>query len=269
MQEGFMDYNHLLNNKNAFITIAGQGIGKAIALLFAKQGAKVAIGARRKEKLEKALAELRIICPDAQGYQADYSDPAQTEEVCKNVLRDFGKIDVLVNVVGVNISGAVHEMKDADLEHVLETNFKSYLRCIRAFLPGMLERRSGNIVNISSIHSIETMPGFAVYAGTKGAINAAARAIALDYAQSGIRINTVCPGLIMSDAILEEIASYPEGKQRENFVDMLSKMQPLSAGRVGDIANAALFLASEMSSYITGQIIIADGGASIKAHPGS
>ena len=128
------------------------------------------------------------------------------------------------------------------------------------------KRKYGNIINISSIHGTMTMPGFGIYAGTKGALNATARAMALDYADAGIRVNNISPGLIMSDNMLDEINTYPEGKEREDFMEMLRHMQPLLPGKMEDIANAALFLASDMSSYITGQTIMVDGGASIKAH---
>lgn len=110
------------------------------------------------------------------------------------------------------------------------------------------------------------MPGNFIYAGTKGAINASARATALDYADKGIRVNTICPGVILSDAVMEEIRSYPEGKEREEFMRLLESMQPMKPGSSADVANAALYLASDMSAYVTGQILMVDGGASIKAH---
>ena len=106
-----------------------------------------------------------------------------------------------------------------------------------------------------------------MYAGTKGAVVSAARAMALDYAPYGIRVNTICPGLILSDVVKDEIKEYPEGKERKTFIKQLHSMQPLPPGKMRDISNAALFLASEMSSYVTGQVIMADGGASIVAHP--
>ena len=110
------------------------------------------------------------------------------------------------------------------------------------------------------------MPGFGLYAGTKGAMNAAARAMALDYAPYGIRVNTICPGLILSDNMMDEINTYPEGKERDDFMKLLIAMQPLPPGQMEDVSNAALFLASPMSKYTTGEIIMVDGGASIKAH---
>ena len=149
---------------------------------------------------------------------------------------------------------------------MLETNYKSGLRFSRRFILGMMERRYGIIINISSIHSVATMPGFGVYAGTKGAMNATARAMALDYADYGIRVNTICPGLIMSDNMMDEVYGYQEGPERDAFMEMLNHMQPLAPGKMEDISDAALYLASDMSSYVTGQIIMVDGGASIKAH---
>ena len=108
--------------------------------------------------------------------------------------------------------------------------------------------------------------GVGIYAGTKGAMNATARAAALDYARKGVRVNVICPGLILSDNMMDEISTYPEGPERNAFLELLDNMQPLAPGSVEDISNAALFLASDMSSYITGQAIMVDGGASIKAH---
>lgn len=262
-----LDYNHLLQDKRVFVTTGARGIGKAIALLFARQGARVAVGGRNKAALAQTEQELRAIDPACLGIVCDLSNPADTERACDELLAAWGGVDILVNSVGVNRQGTAHKFDDETLERLLETNYKSGLRCMRRFIPGMLERGYGNIINISSIHSVESMPGFMLYAGTKGAMNAAARVMALDYARKGIRVNTICPGLIMSDAMADEIAGYPAGKERDDFLQMLDHMQPLAPGKMEDIANAALFLASEMSAYVTGQAIMVDGGASIKAHP--
>lgn len=260
-------YERLLEGKRAFVNIGAQGIGRAIALLFARHGAHVLFGARREDKLKRVQEELSHLCPEAKGYLVDYSDAAQTQQVCRQVLHEWGGVDILVNVVGINRQGSLHLATDADMELLLETNLKSGLRCIRAFVPGMMQKLSGCIINISSIHSVESMPGFSLYAATKGAVNASARALALDYAKYGVRVNTICPGLILSDAILEEIAGYPQGQERDAFRAMLENMQPMAPGQPEDIANTALFLASDMSRYMTGQILLVDGGASIKAHP--
>lgn len=261
-----MDYSKMLEGKRVFITSGQRGIGLAIALLFARQGARVALGGRRQQALDEAVAQLRVFSPQSQGYLCNLSHKEETEKTCDDVLRDFGGIDILVNTVGINKQGASHEFDDDVLETLLETNYKSGLRCARKLLPGMIERGKGNIINISSIHSEQTMPNFMLYAGTKGAMNAAGRAMALDYAHSGIRVNNIALGLIMSDVMQDEIEATPKGEPREAFMRLLKGMQPLPPGQMEDAANTALFLASEMAAYITGQTIFVDGGASAKAH---
>lgn len=262
-----MNYAKLLEGKRAFITTGSQGVGKAIALAFASHGAVIALGARNKKKLAISIEEVQALSPASKSYLCDMSVRTEVEETCDKILSDFGGIDILVNVVGVNKSRCdIHEYDEDVLQRLIETNYKSGLRCMKKFVPGMIERRYGNIINISSIHAVQTMPGFGVYGGTKGAMNATARAAALDYADKGIRVNNICLGLIMSDIILEEIEEYPEGPERDAFISLLNQMQPLKPGKVEDVANTALFLASEMSAYITGQTIMLDGGASIKAH---
>ena len=262
-----MDYNRQLAGKRALITTGGRGIGKAIALLFARQGAAVYVGSRNVKALEKTMAEIQAISPASRGYVLDLSDPDATERVCDEMLCDAGGIDVLVSTVGVNVKRPAHEWTDEVMARLWETNYLSGMRFARKVLPGMIERGQGSIVNISSLHSAYTMPGYSMYAATKGAMNAAARVMALDYAPFGIRVNTICPGLIMSDVMTDEVMDHPAGKEREDFLKLLDNMQPLPPGQVEDIANAALFLAGDMSKYITGQTIFVDGGASIKAHP--
>ena len=262
-----MNYEKLLDGKRAFITTGARGIGLGIARLFAKQGACIALGGKNEPKLECAINEIKEISPRSRSYLCDLSDESSVHNVCKEVLGDFGGIDILVNVVGVKNREPIHEYSDENLDFQFNTNYKSALICMRYCLPGMIERNHGNIIQISSIHSEYTMPGYAIYAGTKGALNATTRASALDYAKNGIRINAISPGLIMSDSMIDEVDLYPEGKQRDDFMKLLNGMQPLAPGSVDDVANAALYLASEMSAYVTGQSLLVDGGASIKAHP--
>ena len=262
-----MDYGRQLEGKRALITTGGRGIGKAIALLFARQGAAVYVGSRNERALKAAMAEIGAISPASRGYVLDLSDAEATERVCDEILRDSGGIDILVSTVGVNEKCPAHQWTDEAMARLWETNYLSGMRFARKVLPGMIRRGQGSIVNISSIHSEYTMPGYTMYAATKGAMNAAARAMALDYAPYGIRVNTICPGLIMSDVMKDEVMGVPDGKERDDFLKLLDGMQPLPPGQVEDIANAALFLAGDMSRYITGQTIFVDGGASIKAHP--
>jgi len=262
-----LNYEKLLEGKRAFITTGARGIGFGIAKLFAQHGAHIALGGKNATRLEKALEEIIKSSPESKSYLCDLSDGEALKKTCDEILSDFGGIDILVNVVGVNCRGPIHEYRDDDLDRLLSVNYKSALICMRHFIPGMIEREFGNIIQISSIHSKQTMPTFGLYAGTKGALDAATRAAALDYSQNGIRANTICPGLIMSDSMHDEVKDYSEGEQREAFLKLLRNMQPLAPGKVEDVANAALYLASDMSAYVTGQVLLVDGGASIKAHP--
>lgn len=263
------DYGSMLRGKRAFVTTAGQGIGRDIARVFVSQGADVAIGARNALKLEDALKELRSMRGGGriEGYLVDLAEKEDVESACDRIFSDFGGVDILVCVAGINHHVTAHLCEEDELDRIYDTNFKSFFRCMKKFIPGMMERRNGSIVNISSIHSIETMPGYMMYAASKGAINAASRAAALDYAGYGIRINNVCPGLVLSDSIRDEVLSYPEGKERDDFIDLLLNMQLLPPATVRDISNAVLFFAGDMSSNITGQSLLVDGGASILAHP--
>jgi NAD(P)-dependent dehydrogenase (short-subunit alcohol dehydrogenase family) len=261
------DLNHLLQDKRVCITTGARGIGKAIAILFARQGGVICLGGRNKELLDETIDDLQKISPASRAYTVNLSDGKETERFCKTILEDFGGVDVLVNVVGINRHVVTHEISDEMMAEFYETNYMSAFRCERAFIPGMIKMGGGSIVNISSIHSIMSMPGYYAYAGTKGAINASARAAALDYADKKIRINTVCPGLIMSDVVWDEVNAILPGKQRDNVIKLLEKMQPLQPGSMEDVAYAALFFATELSSYITGQTLLVDGGASVKAHP--
>lgn len=264
-QSTIADYNHMLQGKNVLITTAARGIGKSIALLFARQGADVYFGGRNEEYVRATEKELQAVRPGCRGYVVDLADAGQTEAFADAVLRDSGGIDVLVPTVGVNCHCPGAQYTDEDMFRLLETNYLSGLRCMRKVIPGMQTRGGGSIVNISSIHSLMTQPGNMLYAGTKGAMNSASRAIALDYAKDHIRINTICPGVVVSDVFYDDMDSMtPE--QLSRFHDNVRRCQPLEPGRMQDIANAALFFASDMSAFVTGQVLLVDGGTSIKAH---
>lgn len=163
-----MDYQQLLKDKRVFITTGARGIGKAIALLFAQQGAVVAVGGRNKAALVETERELRSINPKCLGLVCDLSHSEETENVCKKLWELMGRCGHPRNAVGINHHCTAHLYSDELMEQLLETNYKSGLRCMRCFMPGMLERGYGNIINISSIHSEMSMPGYLVYAGTKG-----------------------------------------------------------------------------------------------------
>jgi len=261
-----MRWDKLLEGKIALVTSGALGIGKEIALCFAKQGATVIAVDINKEELDNTCKEIKEISYKSASFKCDMGKKHEVEDMCKAVVSQFNSIDILINSVGVDKLSPVHMIDEEDLENLIDINLKSIVRCMKVFVPKMIEKRSGTIVNISSIHAVVTMPGNGAYAATKGAINALTRAAALDYAPYGIRVNSICPGLIISDVVKTQLAEYKSEKEREEHINFQKKMQPLPPGGVEDIANAALYLASDLSKYITGIALMVDGGASIKAH---
>ena len=259
------DYNTLLAGKTAFVTTAARGIGKSIAMLFARQGATVYFAGRNQAYVKQTEAELQQFRPGCRGYVCDLAHAGQSEETARRALADSGGFDTLVCTVGVNCHCTVEDFQDGDMARLLETNYLSGLRFARQFMPS-LRARHGSVIFISSIHSTVTQPSNMLYAGTKGAMNAAARAMALDFAGDGVRVNTICPGLILSDVMEDLMNELPTQAEREQFLVHCDHCQPLPAGCMEDIANAALFFASDMGAYVTGQALMVDGGTSIKAH---
>jgi len=261
-----MDYNKLLENKVALITSGARGIGKEIALTFAKQGAKVIIADINKSELEKTFELLKEISPDV---EAIYCDMGIREDIInlEKCIRDrFGYIDILVNSVGINERTPVHEISEEVFDRIIDVNLKSGYRLMKAFIPDMIKKGGGVIINISSIHSVMTLPNYGAYAASKGALNAIARATALDYAKYNIRVNTIALGVIMSDTMKDLYSHIKDEEERLKAYKKHDLSQPLPAGNCEDVANTALYLASDMSNYLTGQVIMLDGGASIKAY---
>lgn len=259
------DYGSLLAGKTAFITTAARGIGRSIARLFARQGATVYFAGRNPAYVKQTEAELRQLRPGCRGYVCDLARAGESEETARQALEDSGGFDILVGTVGVNCHCTVEDFQDGDMARLIETNYLSGLRFARRFMPS-LRARHGAVIFISSIHSAITQPTNMLYAGTKGAMNAAARAMALDFAGDGVRVNVICPGLILSDVMEDLMKEMPTPAEKEQFLVHCDRCQPLPAGCMEDIANAALFFASDMSAYITGQTLMVDGGTSIKAH---
>jgi len=261
-----MDYNKLLENKVALITSGAMGIGKEIALTFARQGAKIIIADINKIELEKTLKLLEDITKECKAFYCDMGNKDDIILLERNIRESFGTIDILINSVGINERTPIHEITDEILDRIIDVNLKSGYRLMKAFIPDMINNGGGRIINISSIHSVMTLPNYGAYAASKGAMNAMARATALDYAKYNIRVNTIALGVIMSDtmkALYSHIKDEEELKLAYHKHDL---SQPLPCGSCEDVANTALYLASDMSNYLTGQVIMLDGGASIKAY---
>lgn len=259
--------NHLLQGKYAVVTAGAHGLGRCISELFASHGATVALCGKRKTG-EATAEAIRKTAPGSFFYQCDLSDAAQTAAFCKAVLARFGRVDVLINNVGITINQPVECIDEETLEYVLVVNLKSAFRMQSHLVKAM---PSGSaIVNISSVHSVATFEGKSSYAASKGGLNAMTRAAAVELASKGIRVNAICPGCIITQnkqRMIREASADPSGEALDRLWFRWQDMQPCyGQGRAVDVAATCLFLASPLSGYITGAVIMQDGGASRMAH---
>lgn len=243
----------LLEGKTALITGAARGIGKAIALKFAAEGANIAFtDLKIDENGKQTEDEILALGVKAKGYASDASDFAQTKEVVDQVKADFGTIDILVNNAGITMDGLMMRMTESQWDKVININLKSAFNFINAVLPIMLRQRSGSIINMASVVGVHGNAGQANYAASKAGLIALAKSIAQEVGSRGIRANAIAPGFIETAMT----AALPDDVRAE-----WTKKIPLRrGGQVEDIANVATFLASDLSSYVTGQVIQVDGG---------
>lgn len=244
----------MLKDKTAVITGGSGGIGLAIATLFAEQGAKVAIIGTNPEKGQKAAAGINenLGLSACHFYQADVSQTQQTEECLKQILAAFGKVDILVNNAGITRDQLLMKMTEQDWDEVLAVNLKSCYNTCRVLSRVMLKARFGKIINVSSVVGLTGNAGQANYAASKGAIVAFTKALALELASRNISVNCLAPGFIETN-----MTSNLTSAQRETII---SKIPLGRMGQPEEIASAALFLASNLADYITGQVITVDGG---------
>ncbi len=243
----------LLKGKTALITGAARGIGKAIALKFAAEGANIAftdlVIDENGKNTENEIAALGV---NAKGYASNAADFAQTEEVVKQIHKDFGRIDILVNNAGITKDGLMLRMTEAQWDAVINVNLKSAFNFIHACTPIMMRQKCGSIINMSSVVGVHGNAAQCNYAASKAGLIALAKSIGQEMGSRGIRANAIAPGFIdtaMTQALPEEIRK-----------EWINKIPLRRGGTVEDIANVATFLASDMSSYVTGQVIQVDGG---------
>lgn len=243
----------LLTGKTALITGAARGIGKAIALKFASEGANIAFTDLVIDELGQATElEIAALGVKAKGYASNAADFQQTEEVVKLVKEEFGTIDILVNNAGITKDGLMLRMSEQQWDAVIAVNLKSAFNFIHACVPVMMRQRNGSIINMSSVVGVHGNAGQANYAASKAGLIALAKSIAQEMGPRGIRANAIAPGFIdtaMTQALPEEVRK-----------EWCNKIPLRRGGSVEDIANTALFLASDLSSYVSGQVIQVDGG---------
>lgn len=243
----------LLEGKVALITGASRGIGKGIALKFASEGADIAFtDLFDDENMAATVKEIEALGVRAKGYASNAADFAQTEEVVNKVKEDFGRIDVLVNNAGITKDGLMLKMSEAQWDAVIAVNLKSAFNFIHAIVPIMMRQRSGSIINMASVVGVHGNAGQANYAASKAGLIALAKSIAQEVGSRGIRANAIAPGFIETAMT----AALPDDVRKA----WAQKIPLRRAGQVEDIANVATFLASDMSSYVSGQVIEVDGG---------
>ena len=245
-----------LKNKVALVTGASRGIGRAIALQLAAEGAKIAINfAGNTAKAEEVKAEIESNGGEAQLVQADVASAESVDEMVKKVADTWGRIDILVNNAGITRDGLLMRMKDTDFDDVISTNLKGVYNCTKAVSKLMIKQRNGRIVNMASIVGITGNAGQTNYAAAKAGIIGFSKSAAKEFAARGITVNVVAPGFIETDmtAVLSD-----------NIKETMLKDIPLGrAGKPEDIAQAVKFLVSDDAAYITGQVLRVDGGMSM------
>lgn len=243
----------LLEGKVALVTGAARGIGKALALKFAAEGADVAFTDLVIDENGKATeAEIAAFGVKAKGYASNAANFEETHQVVEQIKNDFGKIDILVNNAGITKDGLMLRMTEAQWDAVLTVNLKSAFNFSHAVIPLMMRQRGGSIINMSSVVGVHGNAGQANYSASKAGMIGLAKSIAQEMGSKGIRANAIAPGFIitaMTDQLSEEVKK-----------EWCNKIPLRRGGTPEDIANVATFLASDMSSYVTGQVIQVDGG---------
>jgi len=243
----------LLDEKVALITGAARGIGKAIALKFASEGASIAFtDLVINEAALQTVQELEAYGVKVRAYASNAADFEATQTVVEEVIKEFGRIDILVNNAGITKDGLVMRMSEQQWDAVIAVNMKSAFNFLHAVVPQMARQKSGSIINMASIAGQTGNPGQVNYAASKAGLIAMAKSVAKEMGPRGIRANAIAPGYIIS----EMTESLPQAVKDE-FLHLI----PLKrGGTVEDIANTALYLASDLSAYVTGQVIAVNGG---------
>ncbi len=243
----------LLEGKTAIVTGAARGIGKAIALKFASEGANIAFtDLVIDENGKKTEEEIKALGVECKAYASNAANFAETEKVVNQIKEDFGRIDILVNNAGITKDGLMMRMTEAQWDAVIAVNLKSAFNFIHAVLPIMMRQRSGSIINMASVVGVHGNAGQANYAASKAGLIALAKSIAQEVGSRGIRANAIAPGFIETAMT----AALPDSVREE----WCKKIPLRRGGKPEDIADVATFLASDLSSYVSGQVIQVDGG---------
>jgi NAD(P)-dependent dehydrogenase (short-subunit alcohol dehydrogenase family) len=243
-----------LQNKIAIITGAGSGIGRGIALAFIKEGAKVVVADWSEEGGKETVGQIRKINGEAVFVKTDVSKTADIDEMVKTCLDKFGRVDILVNNAGILKFGSLHETTEEEWDAVLDVNLKSVFLGSKRVIPEMLKQGQGKIINTTSIAGLVGFDKIGPYCASKGGIIALTREMALEYAPKKINVNCIAPGVIKT-AMTKDMIADPTTKQ---FLESSTPYPRL--GEPEDIAYAAVYLASDESDFVNGEVLVVDGG---------
>ena len=243
-----------LANKTALVTGAGSGIGAAIASTFAAAGARVVVTDRTDAAARATAATLRNAVPMA----LDVTDEQQCAAAAAQVLADGRGLDVLVNCAGIGHVGTILNTEGADLDRLYGVNVRGVFNVSKVFVPSMLQRRSGSIINIASVGGVVGIRDRVAYCTSKFAVVGLTKSMALDHALAGVRVNCICPGRVETPFVAKRLAEYPDPEQARR--EMTESQAVGRMGRPDEIAAAALYLASDESAFITGSALMIDGG---------
>ena len=252
--------NGRLSGKVALITGGGTGIGRAMALSFAQEGAKVAIAGRRKDKLEEVAKEITANGGEALAVACDMTLGVDAERAVRETEKQFGALQVLINNAGTLSNATVEGLSEEDWDRVMRVNIKGPFLMSRAVLPAMRRAGGGSIVNTGSILGLLAMKSRAAYCTSKGAVTMLTKAMAIDHAHENIRVNCICPSLVETEMVRSLFPDTPQGRAARD-----ARLAGIPLGRMGqpaDVAELAVFLASDESSWLTGVAIPLDGGLS-------
>jgi NAD(P)-dependent dehydrogenase (short-subunit alcohol dehydrogenase family) len=254
-----------LKDKVAIVTGAASGIGEATAILFAQEGAKVVVADINEVKGRGVVDRIKERGNKGIFVQTDVSNEAQVKRMVDTVVKTYGTVDVLFNNAGVSVTKEIHETTEDEWNLIIGVDLKGVFLCSKHVVPIMIEHGGGSILSNSSAVSITAEPGLAAYCAAKGGINALTRAMALDYGRHKIRVNALCPGYVetpLGEDYFNTLPDPPLARRKAGALHALGRM-----ARPAEIAYAALFLACDESSFVTGECLVVDAGLSVIVNP--
>jgi 2-keto-3-deoxy-L-fuconate dehydrogenase len=247
-----------LKGKISVVSGAGSGIGAAIAEVFARAGSAVVVVDRDSTGGETVVARLRELGAESWFVSVDVAESDACFGLAARVMERYGRLDVLVNNAGIGHVGTIHDTTVEDLDRLYRVNVRGVFNLSKAFLPGMIGRRSGSVVNMASIGGLVAVPDRLAYCATKFAVVGLTKSMAYDHAREGVRVNCICPGRVETPFVSARLAEYPDPKKA---YEAMCASQPMGRmGRPEEIAAAALYLASDEASFVTGATFTIDGG---------